>query len=91
MSDLLLHRHATFSRGRQNRLTLTRRWGAGAQVCFIGLNPSTADHELDDPTVRRWMHFARAWGYAGFTAVNLYPLRSARTRSAWGRSPSRRG
>lgn len=59
------------------RFTLSRRWARGDTVCFIGLNPSTADHERDDPTVRRWTHFARAWGYDGFIAVNLYPFRSS--------------
>lgn len=81
MADLLgfdMHRDATFSRGDQNRLTLTRRWDANLPVvCFIGLNPSTADHQTDDPTVRRWMHFAKAWGYGGFVAVNLFPFRSS--------------
>ena len=69
-------RHATFAHEGQLRLTLTRRWVGGPHVCFIGHNPSTADHQVDDPTVRRWMHFARAWGYAGFVAVNLYPIRA---------------
>ena len=58
------------------RWTLTRAWGAGGRVCFIGLNPSTADHRVDDPTVRRWSRFAQAWGYGEFVAVNLYPFRS---------------
>lgn len=61
------------------RWTLTRTWSSeGGHVCFIGLNPSTADHRIDDPTVRRWTHFARSWGYGGFTAVNLYPFRASR-------------
>jgi hypothetical protein len=81
MADLLgfdMHRDATFSRGDQNRLTLTRRWDANLpHVCFIGLNPSTADHRIDDPTVRRWVQFAKSWGYGGFVAVNLYPFRSS--------------
>lgn len=59
------------------RWTLSRTWASGPHVCFIGLNPSTADHRKDDPTVKRWTHFARAWGYGGFTAVNLYPFRSS--------------
>jgi len=77
MADLTIKRSATFSRNGANRLTLTRVWGEGPHVCFIGLNPSTADHEVDDPTVRRWIHFARFWGFSGFTAVNLYPCRSS--------------
>ncbi|MEA1834635.1 DUF1643 domain-containing protein [Methylobacterium durans] len=72
-----IQRAASLSRCGTYRFTLTRRWGEGGRVCFIGLNPSTADHRSDDPTVRRWIHFARAWGYGGFTAVNLYPYRSS--------------
>lgn len=75
---LPIKRAASFSRNRANRLTLERSWGGTSRVCFIGLNPSTADHEVDDPTVRRWIHFARSWGYGGLVAVNLYPLRTSR-------------
>lgn len=71
-----IKRSAVISDCGQYRYTLTRTWRAGPHVCFIGLNPSTADHRKDDPTVRRWIHFASAWGYGGFVAVNLYPFRS---------------
>jgi hypothetical protein len=40
------------------------------------LNPSTADHRQDDPTIRRVVHFTRVWGFDGLTVVNLYPYRS---------------
>lgn len=69
-------RAASLSDCGQYRWTLMRKWRAGPHVCFIGLNPSTADATKDDPTVRRWIHFANAWGYGGFVAVNLYPFRS---------------
>ncbi|MER2263543.1 DUF1643 domain-containing protein [Methylobacterium oxalidis] len=73
-----IQRAASLSRCGTYRFTLTRTWSAeGGHVCFIGLNPSTADHRIDDPTVRRWIHFVRSWGYGGFTAVNLFPYRSA--------------
>lgn len=71
-----IKRSALVSDCGQYRWTLTRTWRAGPHVCFIGVNPSTADHRTDDPTVRRWTHFASAWGYGGFVAVNLYPFRS---------------
>ena len=61
----------------QYRWMLTRVWGGGPLVCFIGLNPSTADALRNDPTVWRWVHFANAWGFGGFVAVNLYPFRAA--------------
>lgn len=71
-------RSASLSHCGDYRFTLTRTWSSeGGHVCFIGLNPSTADHRQDDPTVRRWIHFARSWGYGGFTAVNLYPVRTS--------------
>lgn len=73
-----IRKDATFSRDMQNRLTLTRVWDAALpRICFIGLNPSKADHRVDDPTVLRWNHFTKAWGYGGYTAVNLYPYRSS--------------
>lgn len=71
-----MHRAADISPCRAYRWTLERRWAAGPRVCWIGLNPSTADAARDDPTVRRWIAFTRAWGYGGFVAVNLYPYRS---------------
>lgn len=69
---------ATLSDCGTYRFTLGRKWNwrGRRQACFIGLNPSAADDKRDDPTVCRWMHFARAWGYDGFVAVNLYPYRS---------------
>ena len=44
-------------------------------LCFICLNPSTADAKEDDPTVRRCMRFARDWGYGGLYIVNLFAWR----------------
>lgn len=43
---------------------------------FIGLNPSTADEDTDDPTVRRCIRFARDWGYGSLAMTNMYAFRS---------------
>ena len=46
-------------------------------VLFIMLNPSTADAQKDDATIRRCVGFARDWGYERMEVVNLF---AARTR-----------
>lgn len=40
------------------------------------LNPSTADSDNDDPTIRRCMGFAKDWGFGGVLVGNLYAFRS---------------
>lgn len=45
-------------------------------VCFVMLNPSTADGTQDDPTIRRCIGFAQAWGYDTLTVRNLFPWRA---------------
>ena len=67
-----MHRTALFSRDRRLRYRLARRWGDGAAVCFVLLNPSTADWTREDPTVRRCIGFAQALGYGALEVVNLY-------------------
>ncbi len=42
------------------------------RVVFIMLNPSTADHERNDPTLTRCSNFATSWGYNNLTVVNLF-------------------
>lgn len=43
---------------------------------FIGLNPSTATAAADDPTIRRCVGFAKAWGFGSLVMANLFALRS---------------
>lgn len=40
---------------------------------FIGLNPSTASETANDPTIRRVISMAKAWGYGGIYMVNCFP------------------
>lgn len=44
-------------------------------VQFIGLNPSTADEVQDDPTIRRCIGFAKAWGFGALCMTNLFGWR----------------
>jgi hypothetical protein len=74
-----MKKSATFSRCRKYRYTLWRQWGglfASGYAMFIGLNPSTANETVDDPTVRRCIGYARDWGYAGLCMTNLFAFRA---------------
>lgn len=63
------------------RYELRRVWDASlGLVCWVMLNPSTADADEDDPTIRRCMAFARAWGYGGIVVRNLFALRATDPR-----------
>jgi hypothetical protein len=48
----------------------------GRDVNFIMLNPSTADAAADDPTIRRCIAFAKAWGFHRLVVTNLFAFRA---------------
>jgi hypothetical protein len=58
------------------RYHLQRIWGDGPRFCWIMLNPSTADADQDDPTIRRVIGFSKSWGAGGIDVVNLFALRA---------------
>lgn len=69
---------ATFSSCKKYRYLLYRLWDnfENGFCVFIGLNPSTADENNDDPTIRRCVDFAKRFGYSGLYMLNLFGLRS---------------
>lgn len=75
-----MERGARISDCGRYRYALLRRWGDGQFVTFVMLNPSTADAEVDDPTIRRCIGFAKAWGYDALHVLNLYALRATDPR-----------
>ena len=66
---------AYFSDCGEYRYCLTRRWAPGPVVCWVMLNPSTADAMQDDPTIRRCIAFSKRDGFGALSVVNLYARR----------------
>ena len=72
-----MNRDAILSECGTYRYLLQRSWDVQLQaVCFIMLNPSTADDKKDDPTIRRCIGYAQKFGYGSLYVVNLFALRA---------------
>lgn len=72
-----IKRSAEISECGHYRWWLRRSWNQGeGTICFVMLNPSTADALQDDPTIRRCIAFSKAWGYATLSVRNLFAYRA---------------
>jgi hypothetical protein len=77
LADRAGGRGASFSDCGAYRYRLWREWDASLPVlAFLMLNPSTADHLVDDPTIRRCLAHAVAGKFGRLEVVNLFPLRA---------------
>lgn len=69
-----------FSADRRYRYTLIHRWdellNPDHGIAWICLNPSTADENQLDPTLRRIRDFSASWGYSFFVMLNLFAWRA---------------
>lgn len=73
----MMEKGAKFSPDRVYRYRLWRLWDIRkGSVLFIGLNPSTADENVNDPTIRRCIGFAMDWGYGGLLMGNIFAFRN---------------
>lgn len=63
------------------RYELGRRWAPGPSLWWVMLNPSTADAEVDDPTIRRVVRFSSDAGFGAAVALNLFALRATDPRT----------
>lgn len=64
---------ANFSICRKHRYALWRIWDpAKPMVMFIGLNPSSANEEKNDPTISSVDRLSKFNGYGGFYMMNCW-------------------
>ncbi|MEC3863347.1 DUF1643 domain-containing protein [Mesobacterium sp. TK19101] len=72
---------ALFSDCGAYRYGLSRYWNRDAgTVLFVMLNPSTADHRRNDPTIARCENRARAMGFGTLLIANLFGFRATLPR-----------
>lgn len=70
---------AEFSPCGRYRHLLTRQWGPASEpirVVWIGMNPSTATADVDDPTMIRVRKFTERFGFSGYAMVNVMDYRA---------------
>jgi hypothetical protein len=69
---------AEFSECGRHRHWLSRRWTERwvSYALWIGMNPSTAEANVDDPTIRREITFTRSWGLGGYIKCNVMDYRA---------------
>lgn len=77
-----MNRTATLSACGTYRFRLTRTWDDRPRLLVVMFNPSTADHQVDDPTIRLLCHIANHNGFGGIVVCNAIPLRSSKPADA---------
>ena len=68
-----ISRFADISNDKKDRFSLSRIWDSKKpKALYIMLNPSYADDESDDPTIRRLIFFSKKFKFGGFYVTNLF-------------------
>jgi hypothetical protein len=78
--------NAGFSECGRYRHWLSREWGfdglfadntrGEAYALWIGCNPSTAEADVDDPTIRKEIHYTQAMGLSKYVKCNIMDYRT---------------
>lgn len=71
---------ASYSTCTRYRWWLTRELGGKRPLVAIGLNPSKATEEWDDPTVAKEQLFAKLWGFDRYIKLNAYGWRETKPK-----------
>ncbi len=73
----MMQKSALLSTDGVYRYWLKREWDDSLNMLvWCCLNPSIADHEIDDPSVKKMIGFTKLFGYGGFMLVNALAFRS---------------
>ena len=79
-----MEKGAIFSKCDQYRYALWRTWTMDLpKLMIVGLNPSTADAQNDDPTIRRCIQFAKDLGFGGVIITNLFAFKSTQPKGLY--------
>lgn len=73
----IVRKNASIDNTQKYRYWLLREWDVTLpKMVFVMLNPSTADANIDDPTIKRCISFAKDSGYGSIQVVNLFAFRA---------------
>ena len=76
-----MNRSAWLSECNKYRYTLNRTWkDDGVLYAYFGINPSTADANIDDATVKKWIGFSERNGGKGFVVGNVFAYRATNVK-----------
>ena len=76
-----IHQGAKLDATGKYRYLLERAWSwdkAFPSIAFIGLNPSTADADVDDPTIRKCVTLSKNLGFGSLYMLNLFAFRATK-------------
>jgi hypothetical protein len=83
LERIRMKRSAELSECGRFRFSLSREWSAMPRCAWLMLNPSTADADTDDATIREIVKRADAWGYGAVDVVNVIPFRATEPADMW--------
>jgi hypothetical protein len=70
---------AAISADKLYRWWLFRCWAASLPlIIWIMMNPSTADHSKNDPTIFKIIRYSTRWGFGAALVINIYAYRTSK-------------
>ena len=77
-----ISRSADISNDKKDRFSLSRIWDLKKpKALYIMLNPSYADNESDDPTIRRLIFFSKKFKFGGLCNKFIFTNNSISKRA----------